>query len=121
MNYVEAAETLLSKNTLLTVFLALIALAVLLILAANGIKAFKELFGKKTRTLETHCREAEERFKAGEKHISENHDNIADLREGQRVFCVALMALLGHELRTSNGEEMEKAQAQLNQYLINRK
>ena len=67
MNYVEAAETLLSKNTLLTFFLALIALAVLLILAANGIKAFKELFGKKTRTLETHCREAEERFKAGEK------------------------------------------------------
>lgn len=123
MGYADAAEMLLSKNTVLTVLLFLIAVAVLLVLAAQVVKACKELFGKKPEgsTFEKHCKDAEKRFEAGEEHIAENHEHIKDLREGQRVFCLALMALLGHEMKTSNGEEMEKAQRALNEYLINRK
>lgn len=122
MGYSEAAELLLSKNTMLTVFGVLIALAVLLVLAANAVKACRELFKRSdSNLLAKHCEEAEKRFRAGEQHISENHEHIADLREGQRVFCIGLMALLGHETRTSNGEEMERALRELNQYLINRK
>lgn len=123
MGYTEAAKMLLDKNTLLSVLLFLIAFAVLLVLAAQVVKACKELFGKKNNpdALLQHCKDAEERFRSGEKHIAENHDHIADLREGSRVMCYALMALLGHEMRTSNGEEMEAAQRELNKYLINRK
>lgn len=123
MNYTEAAEMLLNKSSVLTVLFFLIALAVLLVLAAQAVKACKELFGKKQEKtrFEKHCKDAEKRFEAGEEHIAENHEHIKDLREGQRVFCLALMALLGHEMKTSNGEEMEKAQRALNEYLINRK
>lgn len=123
MDYLEAAEMLLNKNAAMTVLLFLIALAVLLVLSAQVVKACKELFGKKNteNAFEEHCKDSEERFRAGEKHIAENHDNIADLREGNRVMCYALLALLGHETKTSNGEEMEAAQRELNRYLINRK
>jgi len=123
MGYSDAAEMLLNKNSLLTVLLFLIAIAVLLVLASQVVKACRELFGKSddSHSLEEHCKDAEERFRAGEKHIAENHDHIADLREGNRVMCCALMALLGHELHNGNSNEMEDAQKELNHYLINRK
>ena len=123
MGYSDAAEVLLTKNTLLSFMLVLIALAVLLILASQVVKACKELFGKKGSegSLEAHCKEAEERFRSGEKHIAENHEHIEDLQEGNRVICLSLLALLGHANRTSNGEEIEKAQNELTTYLINRK
>lgn len=123
MNYSDAAETLLSRDTVVTVLMFLIALCVLLVLAAQVVKACKELFGKKPgeQDFAAHCKAADERFKAGEKHIAENYDNIADLREGQRVCCISLMALLGHELHNGNSAEMEDAQKELNKYLINRK
>lgn len=123
MDYSEAAGMLLNRNTLLTVLLFLIAIAVLLVLAAQVVKACKELFGRKKsgNTFEQHCKDADDRFKAGERHIAENHAHIEDLQEGNRVICLSLLALLGHANRTSNGEEIEKAQNELTTYLINRK
>lgn len=126
MDYTQAAETLLDKNVLLGVVVFLIAAMVMLILVAKAVEAGKKLFAKpkskeKTDILQEHCAEAEERFRRGEKHIAENHDHIADLREGQRVMCVAVMALLGHELHNGNSEEMNNALVGLNKYLINRK
>lgn len=122
MDYSEAANMLLNRNTILTVLLFLIAVAVLLVLAAQVVKACRELFGKKAgNTFEQHCKDADVRFKAGEKHIAENHAHIEDLQEGNRVICLSLLALLGHANRTSNGEEIEKAQNELTTYLINRK
>lgn len=123
MDYVQAAETLLNKNALMGALLFLAALAVLLILAANVVKAVRVLFGKNPDkdALEQHCRDSEDRFKRGEKHIAENHDHITDLKEGQRVMCVAVMALLNHELHNGNSDEMSSASAGLNNYLINRK
>lgn len=121
--YTQAAETLLDHNAFLGVAAYLIAGALLLILAANVVDAAKKLFAKKKpdSTLEQHCKDAEDRFKRGERHIAENHEHISDLREGQRVMCVAVMALLNHELHNGNADEMHKASTGLNDYLINRK
>ena len=122
MDYTQAAETLLDKSVISNVFLFLIACMVLLILVAKAVDAVKKLFSRPTEnTLEDHCKAAEARFKAGEKHIAENHDHISDLKEGQRVMCVAVMALLNHELHNGNADEMHNASAGLNNYLINRK
>lgn len=120
--YIDAANTISDKSTLLSVVLFLIAASVLIILAANVADACKKLFGKKTdNSFQKHCEDAEDRFKRGEKHIAENHDHITDLKEGQRVLCVAVMALLNHELHNGNSDEMSKASAGVNEYLINRK
>lgn len=121
--YTQAAEMLLEKNSILVVAAYLIAGALLLILAANVADAARKLFAKKKPDimLEQHCKDAEDRFKRGEKHIAENHDHISDLKEGQRVMCVAVMALLNHELHNGNADEMHKASTGLNDYLINRK
>ena len=123
MNYNDAVGTLLDKGGVATVLLYMIAGALLLILAANAVEAVRKLFGKKPNaaSLEKHCQDSEDRFKRGEKHIAENHDHITDLKEGQRVICVAVMALLNHELHNGNSDEMSKASAGLNEYLINRK
>lgn len=122
MDYLQAAETLFDKSIVASVIAFLIAAMVLLILVAKAIDACKRLFPKTVDNLfEKHCEDSEERFKQGEKHIAENHDHIADLREGQRAMCVAVMALLNHELHNGNSDEMHRASVGLNNYLINRK
>lgn len=121
--YTQAAETLLDQHSILVVAAYLIAGALLLILAANVVDAAKKLFAKKQpdNTLEQHCKDAEDRFKRGEKHIAENHDHIADLKDGNRALCVAVMALLNHAIHDGNTDEMTNAYSGLNNYLINRK
>ena len=125
MQYDEAVNTLVNGANVTTVVLFLIACMLLLILASNAAEAWRKLFGKKPaadeKTLAKHCEEADERFKRDEKHISENHDNIADLKEGQRVICIAVMALLNHDLHNGNADEMTDALNGINSYLINRK
>lgn len=125
MQYNEAVNTITNGANISTVILYVIAAMLLLILAANAVEACKKLFGKKPgkpdEALLKHCEDAEDRFRRGEKHIAENHDHIADLREGQRVMCVAVMALLNHDLHNGNSDEMNRALNGLNDYLINRK
>lgn len=123
MGYVDAVKTLLDGNVVAIGLTLAIAVAVLLGLAANAKEAWRKLFGNRNPdgSIQQHIVESEERFKRGEKHIAENHDHIADLREGQRVCCLSLIALLGHELHNGNKDEMESALRELNSYLINRK
>lgn len=40
------------------------------------------------------------------------------LENGQKVLCRGVLALLNHELHNGNNDEMEKAQAGMNEYLI---
>lgn len=125
MDYLEAAEMLLNKNAAMTVLLFLIAVAVLLVLAAQVVKACKELFGgakektseKKESALDAHCRASEERFRDGERHIKENHQDILELKEGQRVLCYGMYEVLGHLLHNGNKDAMEKASSDLIKYL----
>lgn len=116
MNYTEAVVAVTDGKTITTVLVYLIAIAVLLILTAKAIEAGKTLFGKNKgiQTLEQHCAEADARFLKDERHIS-------DLKEGQRVNCIALMAVLNHALHDGNNAEMESALKELQAYLINRR
>ena len=125
MQYDKAINTLLDVDAAAGFLLFVVAGLVMFILAGQAIKMWKELFGKpkedENKAYEKHCRDSEERFQEGEKHIKENHDNIMDLREGLRVSCIANMALLNHAIHNGNTAEMERAASELNNYLINRK
>lgn len=52
--------------------------------------------------------------------VAKHEEQLMILKEGQRVTCEALMALLGHELHNGNSDEMQEASRKLNQYLVNR-
>ena len=120
--YIDAANTVADKQILLAVVGFLVGAAVLVILLSNAVEACKKLFGKKPdASFRKHCEDSEARFARGEKHMAENHDHINDLKEGQRVLCVAVMALLNHDLHNGNSDEMSAALNGLNNYLINRK
>lgn len=125
MQYDKAVNTLLDVNAAAGFLMFVIALLVLFILVGQAVKMWRDLFGKpkedEDKAYEQHCKDSEERFQEGEKHIKENHDNIMDLREGLRVSCIANMALLNHAIHNGNTAEMEKAASELNNYLINRK
>ncbi len=125
MQYEEAVNTLLDVDAVYKFFLVVIALLVLFILVGQGIKMWRELFGKpkqaEDEAYEQHCKDSEARFREVEQHIKENNDNIADLMEWLRVSCMASMALLNHAIHNGNTDEMEKASSELNTYLINRK
>lgn len=125
MQYDKAINTLLDVDAAAKFLLFVIAGLVLFILVGQGIKMWRDLFGKpkedENKAYEKHCKDSEERFQEGEKHIKENRDSIADLREGLRVSCIANMALLNHAIHNGNTAEMERAASELNNYLINRK
>lgn len=125
MQYNEAVEVLTNGEIIGAVLLFLVAAMVLVVLVSSAVEALKKLFKKQpndnANAFKKHCEDSEERFKRGERHIAENNDHIADLKEGQRVLCVAVMALLNHDLHNGNADEMQDASASLNRYLINRK
>ena len=52
--------------------------------------------------------------------VAKHEEQLMILKEGQRVTCEALMALLGHELHNGTSDEMQEASRKLNQYLVNR-
>lgn len=55
------------------------------------------------------------------KHKVDRHEKqLGDLKDGQKVCCKALIALLGHELHNGNADEMQEASKELNDYLVNR-
>ena len=125
MQYEEAVNTLFDVGAASSFVMFVVALLVLFLLAGQVVKLWKELFSKpkedEDASYDKHCRVSEERFKRGEQHIAQNHDNIMDLREGLRVACIANMALLNHAIHNGNTAEMEHALGELNNYLINRK
>lgn len=125
MGYDEAVNTIFDSSAVSVFLLVLIAILVLFLLAGQGIKMWRDLFGKpkedEDAAYERHCHDSEERFKMDERHIAENRDDIRDLKEGLRVSCIANMALLNHAIHNGNTDEMKHASGELNKYLINRK
>lgn len=122
--YTDAIETLMTKSTLMGFFLVLIALLVLFIGVGTAVKLWRDLRKPKVEegdTIEKHIQDSEDRFLRGEKSIETNRQDIADLKEGLRVTCVANMALLNHAIHNGNTNEMIEASQGLNTYLINRK
>lgn len=52
--------------------------------------------------------------------LDAHEKEIAELREGQKVLCGGLQALLEHELHNGNADQMQKASDNLSEWLINR-
>lgn len=52
--------------------------------------------------------------------VDRHEKQLGDLKDGQKVCCKALIALLGHELHNGNADEMQEASKELNDYLVNR-
>lgn len=52
--------------------------------------------------------------------LDAHEKEIAELREGQKVLCGGLQALLEHELHNGNADQMQKASDNLSGWLINR-
>lgn len=125
MQYDKAVNTLLNAEAAANFLLFIIAGLVVFILVGQGIKMWRDLFGKpkedETKQYQQHCKDSEERFAEGEKHIQENSVAICDLKEGFRVLCIANKALLNHAIHDGNTAEMEKASSEVDNYLINRK
>lgn len=125
MQYENAVNTLLDVDAAAKFLLFVIAGLVLFILVGQGIKMWRDLFGKpkedENKAYAQHCKDSNERFLEGEKHIQENTDAIRDLKEGFRVLCIANKALLNHAIHDGNTAEMEKASSEVDNYLINRK
>lgn len=124
MQYEQAVRTVTNPEMIAGFFLVVIAGLVLFLLIGQGIKMWKDLFSKPKQDedgqYEEHCRSSEKRFKRIEDTNAENSAYIDDLREGQKVLCVACMAMLNHDLHNGNSDEMKKALGHLNSYLINR-
>lgn len=125
MQYDKAVNTLLDVDAAAGFLTFVIAALVVFILIGQGIKMWKDLFGKpkedEDKAYAKHLKDSDERFRDGERHIKENTDAIKDLKEGFRVLCISQKALLNHSLHNGNTSEMEKAASELDGYLINRK
>ena len=58
---------------------------------------------------------------ASDKARLDRHEaDIAALKEGQRVLCGGVQALLEHEIHNGNADEMKAAARELKKYLVNR-
>lgn len=57
---------------------------------------------------------------AYKRRLDQHDQELEDLRDGQRVTCTALKALLGHELHNGNGDEMQAASRALDAWLISK-
>ena len=59
-------------------------------------------------------------FAADKRRLDAHESELLALAEGQKVSCIALIALLEHELHNGNTEEMQDASKRLNEYLVSR-
>lgn len=101
--------TLPQIKDFVVVFVAILAFIVLL---GNVIKTFKE-WGKPGVS------EAEWRRDVDTK-LGNDNKRIKALEDGNKVVCKALMALLSHEINENSKDKLEKALADLHEYLIER-
>lgn len=62
-----------------------------------------------------------ERLDRDKRRLDKHDDDLDDLKEGVRVQCVAIKALLEHELHNGNSTEMKDASDGLDKWLINRR
>ena len=52
--------------------------------------------------------------------LGSDNERIKSLEEGNKVICKALIALLSHEINGNSNDKLQKALADLNEYLIER-
>ena len=52
--------------------------------------------------------------------LGTDNERIKGLEDGNKVICRALMAILSHDINGNSKDKLEKAYAELNEYLIER-
>ena len=93
------------------------------VIVALAILAFIVLLGNAWKTVREWRKpgmsEAEWRRDVDDK-LGKDNKRIASLEEGNKVICRALIALLSHEINGNRNDKLQKAFADLNEYLIDR-
>lgn len=93
------------------------------VIVALAILAFVVLLGNVWKTIrdwrQPGMTEAEWRREVDDK-LGKDNKRIASLEEGNKVICRALIALLSHEINGNSNDKLQKALADLNEYLIER-
>lgn len=93
------------------------------VIVAVAILAFVVLLGNVWKTVkewkQPGMSEAEWRREVDDK-LGKDNKRIASLEEGNKVICRALIALLSHEINGNSNDKLQKALADLNEYLIER-
>lgn len=109
-------QVLSAVMILLAVLLAICGAIVTVGKAVEVIRSWRKPAGNLRKEMDKHME-----FFAADKQRLDRHDSeLLTLSEGQKVSCIALIALLEHELHNGNTEEMQEASKRLNEYLINR-
>ena len=82
---------------------------------AKGIKAIKAPERQQNSEIE----ELRRRVSKLEVSLSKDEDKISGIKECNRVLMVGMLALLEHGINGNNIDHMQKAQGDVNNYLIN--
>ena len=61
-----------------------------------------------------------DRIDSHERRLSEQHDKIDSIEEGQRVICRGVLALLSHEINGNSNDKLTASHAEITNYLIDR-
>ena len=101
--------TLVQIRDFVIVTLAVLAFIVLL---GNVVKTIKE-WRKPGMTVEQWRSDMDESMK-------DNTERIKSLEDGNKVIMKALVAMLNHEINGNSVDKLQKALADLNEYLIER-
>ena len=104
----EAVSVLTGSNLIITL-LVICALLMVYNLVCTARKNYKEL--KKP---------ADEREKNVAAKLDKHDKDIAALKEGLKVNCSGVKALLNHELHNGNSQEMQAAATAMDTWLINK-
>lgn len=103
----------------------LVFIAVCVAIAAIGkaystIKDFRKPQQQASDILNSTLTQYKEFFAADKRRLDKHEAELEDLREGQKVLCVGIKALLEHELHNGNSTEMQEASSSIDTWLINR-
>lgn len=58
-----------------------------------------------------------EKLRADKAALDRHESDITSIKDGQKVLCTAIVALLDHELHNGNTTQMENARSDLSKYL----
>lgn len=99
----------LTPDQLLNTVVVILAVLAAIVAVDKAIDVFKKWKAPE--------KDVAEKLRADKAALDKHESDIAALKEGQKVLCTGIVALLDHELHNGNSEQMEKARAGLSEYL----
>ncbi|MDD2649168.1 MAG: hypothetical protein PHI27_11605 [Eubacteriales bacterium] len=115
--------TSLTGSNLLIALVVLCALLWLYNLIAEAVRNHRELkkpLDARAQNITARLDEYDTYFANDKRRIEQHDKEIATLRDGLKVNCFGVKALLNHELHNGNAQEMQKAASDMDAWLINK-